>query len=80
MPEPDEVILGGDLLLLQGRTEDLNVLVGLQELTIRDDWASNTNIFESARSTTASFTCAVCQHYYMNSHIRVVRSPYWFQN
>ena len=26
MPEPDEVILGGDLLLLQGRPEDLDVL------------------------------------------------------
>jgi di/tricarboxylate transporter len=58
MPEPDEVILGGDLLLLQGRTEDLNVLVGLQELTIRDDWASNTNIFESDRLATLEATLA----------------------
>jgi len=58
MPEPDEVILGGDLLLLQGRTEDLNVLVGLQELTIRDDWASNTNIFQSDRLATLEATLA----------------------
>jgi di/tricarboxylate transporter len=58
MPEPDEVILGGDLLLLQGRTEDLDVLVGLQELTIRDDWASSTNIFESDRLATLEATLA----------------------
>jgi di/tricarboxylate transporter len=58
MPEPDEVILGGDLLVLQGRTEDLDVLVGLQELTIRDDWASNTSIFESDRLSTLEATLA----------------------
>ena len=32
MPEPDELILGGDLLLLQGRPEDLDALRGLQGL------------------------------------------------
>jgi di/tricarboxylate transporter len=58
MPEPDEVILGGDLLLLQGRTEDLDVLVGLQELTVRDDWATSTNIFESDRLATLEATLA----------------------
>jgi di/tricarboxylate transporter len=30
MPDPDEVLLGGDLLLIQGRPEDLDVLRGLQ--------------------------------------------------
>jgi di/tricarboxylate transporter len=34
MPEPDELLLGGDLLLLQGRPEDLDELRGLQELEI----------------------------------------------
>jgi di/tricarboxylate transporter len=58
MPEPDEVILGGDLLLLQGRTEDLDVLVGLQELTTRDDWAAHTNMFESDRLATLEATLA----------------------
>lgn len=49
MPEPDEVILGGDLLLLQGRPEDLDVLVGLQELTVRQESSATPNIFESDR-------------------------------
>jgi len=58
MPEPDEVILGGDLLLLQGRREDLDVLVGLQELTIRDEQSANLNIFESDRLATLEATLA----------------------
>ncbi len=57
MPKPDEVILGGDLLLLQGRREDLDVLVGLQELNIRDDMSA-TNIFESERLATLEATLA----------------------
>jgi di/tricarboxylate transporter len=34
MPGPDELLHGGDLLLIQGREEDLDVLRGLQELEI----------------------------------------------
>ena len=58
MPEPDEVILGGDLLLLQGRVEDLNVLVGLQELTVRQETSVSTGIFESDRLATLEATLA----------------------
>ncbi len=57
MPEPDEVILGGDLLLLQGRPTDLDVLVGLQELTVRQELsAMATGIFESDRLSTLEAT------------------------
>jgi len=58
MPEPDEVILGGDLLLLQGRAEDLDVLVGLQELTIRQESSASPSIFESDRLATLEATLA----------------------
>ena len=58
MPEPDEVILGGDLLLLQGRPEDLDVLVGLQELTIRQETSANPGVFESDRLATLEATLA----------------------
>ncbi len=58
MPEPDEVILGGDLLLLQGRPEDLDVLVGLQELTVREEPSARTDIFDSDRLTTLEATLA----------------------
>ncbi len=56
MPEPDEVILGGDLLLLQGRPTDLDVLVGLQELTIRQESSAAPSIFESDRLATLEAT------------------------
>ena len=49
MPPPEEVILGGDLLLIQGRPEDLDVLRGLQELQVEDRVSPNLNIFESDR-------------------------------
>ena len=58
MPEPDEVILGGDLLLLQGRPEDLDVLVGLQELSVTEEMSANLNIFESDRLGTLEATLA----------------------
>jgi di/tricarboxylate transporter len=58
MPEPDEVILGGDLLLLQGRAEDLDVLVGLQELTVRQESPASSGIFESDRLATLEATLA----------------------
>ena len=54
MPEPDEVILGGDLLLFQGRAEDLDVLVGLQELSVRQESSATSGggLFESDRLAT----------------------------
>ena len=59
MPEPDEVILGGDLLLLQGRPEDLDVLVGLQELTVRQESSTgHPGMFESDRLATLEATLA----------------------
>lgn len=58
MPEPDEVILGGDLLLLQGRPEDLDVLRGLQELEVEQRVAPNLNVFESDRLATVEATLA----------------------
>lgn len=58
MPPPDEVILGGDLLLIQGRPEDLDVLRGLQELQIEERVSPNLNIFESDRLATLEATLA----------------------
>jgi di/tricarboxylate transporter len=58
MPEPDEVILGGDLLLIQGGPEDLDVLRGLQELDIREQLSPNLNVFESDRLATVEATLA----------------------
>ena len=58
MPEPDEVILGGDLLLIQGRPEDLDVLRGLQELDIENRVAPNIKIFESDRLASVETTLA----------------------
>lgn len=58
MPEPDEVILGGDLLLIQGRPEDLDVLRGLQELDVEQRLAPNLNIYESDRLATVEATLA----------------------
>jgi di/tricarboxylate transporter len=58
MPPPDEVIIGGDLLLIQGRPEDLDVLRGLQELRVEDRVSPNLNIFESDRLATLEATLA----------------------
>ncbi len=58
MPPPEEVILGGDLLLIQGRPEDLDVLRGLQELQIEERVSPNLNIFESDRLATLEATLA----------------------
>ncbi|MGI9309558.1 MAG: SLC13 family permease [Gammaproteobacteria bacterium] len=49
MPEPDEVVLGGDLLLLHGRPEDLDELRGLQELEVEEQIGANLSTFESDR-------------------------------
>jgi di/tricarboxylate transporter len=58
MPAPDEVILGGDLLLIQGRPEDLDVLRGLQELDIGASVPRNLNVFDSDRLATLEATLA----------------------
>jgi len=49
MPEADLPLKGGDLLLIQGREEDLDVLRGLQELEIERDSQPAYNVLESDR-------------------------------
>jgi len=49
MPEADLPLHGGDLLLIQGRQEDLDVLRGLQELEIVRDRERSVNVLESER-------------------------------
>ncbi|MBN1237934.1 MAG: SLC13 family permease [Gammaproteobacteria bacterium] len=49
MPEADQSLQGGDLLLIQGREEDLDVLRGLQELEVERDSQTNVNALESER-------------------------------
>jgi len=50
MPSGDDVLMGGDLLLIQGQHEDLDVLRGLQELEI-DSSAPKLAAFDSERLT-----------------------------
>jgi di/tricarboxylate transporter len=49
MPEAELPLRGGDLLLIQGREEDLDVLRGLQELEIERDSTPAYNVLESDR-------------------------------
>ncbi|HEX5419634.1 MAG TPA: SLC13 family permease, partial [Gammaproteobacteria bacterium] len=49
MPSPDKPLRGGDLLLLQGREEDLDVLRGLQELEIEREGRPSTDVLDSER-------------------------------
>ncbi len=49
MPELDDIIHGGDQLLIQGRPEDLDVLRGLQELETDTVTSPNLNVFEDDR-------------------------------
>ncbi|MBT8090844.1 MAG: SLC13 family permease [Gammaproteobacteria bacterium] len=51
MPRGDEVLLGGDLLLIEGQHSDLDVLRGLQELDIDTKVPANVSAFESERLT-----------------------------
>jgi di/tricarboxylate transporter len=51
MPRGDEVLDGGDLLLLEGQHSDLDVLRGLQELEIDTKVEGNVAAFESERLT-----------------------------
>ena len=49
MPEPDQPLRGGDVLLVQGRSQDLDVLRGLQELEVQRGGFTHLNAFESDR-------------------------------
>lgn len=49
LPDADESLEGGDLLLIQGGAEDLDVLRGLQQLAIEPDGRSSGNVLESDR-------------------------------
>jgi len=51
MPRGDEVLEGGDLLLIEGQHEDLDVLRGLQELEIETQVAPSVGAVESERLT-----------------------------
>ncbi len=51
MPRGDEVLVGGDLLLIEGQHSDLDVLRGLQELEIDTRIPANVTAFESERLT-----------------------------
>ncbi len=51
MPKGDEVLVGGDLLLIEGQHEDLDVLRGLQELEIETQVSRNLGAFDSERLT-----------------------------
>ena len=51
MPRGDEVLAGGDLLLIEGQPTDLDVLRGLQEFEIETSVPANLGAFESERLT-----------------------------
>jgi len=51
MPRGDEVLVGGDLLLIEGQPEDLDVLRGLQELEIETKVTANRGALDSERLT-----------------------------
>ena len=51
MPRGQEVLEGGDLLLIEGQHEDLDVLRGLQELDVETKVAPNLGALESERLT-----------------------------
>ena len=51
MPRGDEVLEGGDLLLIEGQHEDLDVLRGMQELEVETKVAPNLGALESERLT-----------------------------
>ncbi|MDH4109323.1 MAG: SLC13 family permease [Gammaproteobacteria bacterium] len=51
MPRGDEVLEGGDLLLIEGQPEDIDVFRGLQELEIHSRPAASLGSLESERLT-----------------------------
>ena len=51
MPRSTDVLMGGDLLLIEGQHEDLDVLRGLQELEVETKLGPNLRSFDSERLT-----------------------------
>ncbi|MDX1481345.1 MAG: SLC13 family permease [Woeseiaceae bacterium] len=51
MPRGQETLLGGDLLLVEGQPEDIDVLRGLQELEVEAKVSPSTGALESERLT-----------------------------
>lgn len=51
MPRGNEMLLGGDLLLIEGQQSDMDVLRGVQELNIDTKVPANLGAFESERLT-----------------------------
>ncbi len=51
MPRGDEILNGGDLLLIEGQPSDLDVLRGLQDFEIETSVPANMGAFESERLT-----------------------------
>ncbi|NOX68748.1 MAG: SLC13 family permease [Gammaproteobacteria bacterium] len=51
VPRGDEVLEGGDLLLIEGQAEDIDVLRGLQELEVETGIGSNMGSLQSERLT-----------------------------
>jgi di/tricarboxylate transporter len=51
MPQEDDVLAGGDLLLIEGQPEDLDVLRGLQELEVDSKVSPSLGTFDSERLT-----------------------------
>ncbi|MEM7430850.1 MAG: SLC13 family permease [Pseudomonadota bacterium] len=51
MPRGDETLGGGDLLLIEGQLQDLEVLRGMQEIKIETGVPTNLGAFESERLT-----------------------------
>ena len=49
LPPADVPLLGGDLMLIQGREEDLDALRGLQELEVDTENAAQLNVLDSDR-------------------------------
>jgi di/tricarboxylate transporter len=62
LPPADVPLIGGDLLLIQGREEDLDALRGLQELEIDTDNASALNALERDRLTLTEATLEPRSH------------------
>jgi len=56
MPHGDEVLTGGDLLLIEGQPGDLDVLRGLQELEIDSSIEKNLGVLGSERLTLVDAT------------------------
>jgi di/tricarboxylate transporter len=56
MPRGDEVLVGGDLLLIEGQPEDLDVLRGLQEIEVETEVIASAGALDSERLTVMDAT------------------------